>query len=341
MSEVNLLSDTQTLPTAAMRRAIAAAEVGDEQLGEDPTVNSLQERVASLLDMPSALFVPSGTMCNAIALMAHLRPGDEVLLHRESHPAAFEAGGPAALAGAMLSVLDGEGGMFSPQAARAAIRPPEDRHQPLTRLLCVEQTTNLGGGRVWPLEQLRELVDIAREHGLRTHMDGARLLNAAVASGVPAREWVAGFDTAWIDLSKGLGAPVGAVLAGGEDLIAHARVLKQRLGGFMRQAGIVAAAGLYALEHHVDRLAEDHARARRLAEGLAELPGVSLNPSSVHTNIVVFTVAEAAPLVGALAEAGVRVAALDATRVRAVTHLDIEDEGIDRALVAARRALGS
>ncbi len=340
MTEVNLLSDTQTRPTADMRRAIASAEVGDEQLGEDPTVNALQDRVAALLDMPRALFLPSGTMCNAIALMAHLRPGDEVLLHRESHPAAFEAGGPAALAGAMLSVLDGEGGLFAPQAARAAIRPPDDRHQPLTRLLCVEQTTNLGGGRIWPLEQLRELLAITRQHGLRAHMDGARLLNAVVASGVPARDWVAGFDTAWIDLSKGLGAPVGAVLAGGEDLIAHARVLKQRLGGFMRQAGIVAAAGLYALDHHLDRLAEDHARARRLAEGLAELPGVSLDPSAVHTNIVVFTVPEAGPLVAALRAAGVRVGALDARRVRAVTHLDVDDQGIERTLLAAERALG-
>jgi len=340
VTEVNLLSDTQTRPTADMRRAIASAEVGDEQLGEDPTVNALQDRVAALLDMPRALFLPSGTMCNAIALMAHLRPGDEVLLHRESHPAAFEAGGPAALAGAMLSVLDGEGGLFAPQAARAAIRPPDDRHQPLTRLLCVEQTTNLGGGRIWPLEQLRELLAITRQHGLRAHMDGARLLNAVVASGVPARDWVAGFDTAWIDLSKGLGAPVGAVLAGGEDLIAHARVLKQRLGGFMRQAGIVAAAGLYALDHHLDRLAEDHARARRLAEGLAELPGVSLDPSAVHTNIVVFTVPEAGPLVAALRAAGVRVGALDARRVRAVTHLDVDDQGIERTLLAAERALG-
>ncbi len=324
-----------------MRRAIAAAEVGDEQRGEDPTVNALQERVAQLLGCEAALFLPSGTMCNAIGLQLQLRPGEEVLLHHSAHPVGFEAGGPAALAGAMIHTLEGEGGMFAPEAVRAAIRPVHDRHAPQTRLVCVEQTTNLGGGRVWPLPQVRAVLDVAREHGLRAHLDGARLLNAQVASGVPASEWAAGFDTAWIDFSKGLGAPVGAAIASDAETIEQAFRLKHRLGGAMRQAGIVAAGALYALEHHVDRLADDHARARRLAEGLAELPGVEIDAAKVETNIVVFDVADAPATARALAEEGIRIGALGPRRMRAVTHLDVDDDGIERALRAASHVLRS
>ncbi len=337
---VNLLSDTQTRPTAAMRAAIAAADVGDEQRGEDPTVNALQDRVAALLGLQAALFLPSGTMCNAIGFQLHLRPGDELLLHASAHPVGFEAGGPAALAGAMIRTLPGEGGIFEADAVRAAIRPVGDRHAPRTRCVSVEQTTNLGGGRVWPLEQCVSVLGAAAEHGLRTHLDGARLLNAVVASGVPAADWARGFDTAWIDFSKGLGAPVGAALAGSAELIEEAFRLKHRLGGAMRQAGIIAAAGLYALDHHVDRLAEDHARARRLAEGLATLPGVELEPASVETNIVVLDVPDAPAFSAALAERGVRIGAIGPRRLRAVTHLDVDDDGIERALAAARQILG-
>jgi threonine aldolase len=336
---VNLLSDTQTRPTAAMRAAIAAAEVGDEQRGEDPTVNALQERVAALLGQEAALFLPSGTMCNAIAFQLHLRPGDELLLHASAHPVGFEAGGPAALAGAMIRTLPGDGGIFEADAVRAAIRPIADRHAPRTRCVSVEQTTNLGGGHVWPLEQCVSVLAAAAEHGLRTHLDGARLLNAVVASGIPAADWARGFDTAWIDFSKGLGAPVGAALAGSTELIEEAFRLKHRLGGAMRQAGIIAAAGLYALDHHVDRLAEDHARARRLAEGLAALPGVHLDAGGVETNIVVFDVPDAPAFSAALARRGVRVGAIGPRRLRAVTHLDVDDDGIERALAAAREAL--
>ncbi len=337
---VNLLSDTQTKPTPEMRAAIAAAEVGDEQRGEDPTVNALQERVAELLGQPAALFLPSGTMCNAIAFQLHLRPGDELLLHASAHPVGFEAGGPAALAGAMIRTLAGDGGMFDADAVRDAIRPVGDRHAPRTRCVSVEQTTNLGGGRVWPREQVVDVLAAAAEQGLHTHLDGARLLNAVVASGVPAAEWAGGFDTAWIDFSKGLGAPVGAALAGSIELIEEAFRLKHRLGGAMRQAGIVAAAGLYALEHHVERLADDHARARRLAEGLAELPGVGAGPATVDTNIVVFDAPDAPAFSAALARRGVRIGAIGPTRLRAVTHLDVDDDGIDRALAAAREAVG-
>jgi len=337
---VNLLSDTQTKPTAGMREAIASAEVGDEQRGEDPTVNALQERVAQLLGQDAAVFLPSGTMCNAIAFQLHLRPGDELLLHATAHPVGFEAGGPAALAGAMIRPLDGDGGMFTADDVRAAVRPIGDRHAPRTRCVSLEQTTNMGGGRVWPLEQGVSVLAAAAEYGLRTHLDGARLLNAVVASGVAAADWARGFDTAWIDFSKGLGAPVGAALAGPNELIEEAFRLKHRMGGAMRQAGIIAAAGLYALDHHVDRMADDHVRARRLADGLAALPGVELDAAAVETNIVVFGVADAPAFSAALAERDVRIAAIGPSRLRAVTHLDVDDDGIERALAAASEVCG-
>jgi threonine aldolase len=332
---VNLFSDTQTRPTAAMRRAMAAAEVGDEQLGLDPTVLALQERVADLLGHEAALFLPSGTMCNVIGVALHVRPGEEVLLGRGAHPLRHEAAGATAIAGAVQTVLEGEGGMFGADAVRAAASPDANRYAPVTRLVSVEQTTNLGGGRVWPASRLEAVLGAARELGLRTHLDGARLLNAAVASGAAASETAGGFDTAWVDFTKGLGAPVGACLAGSADLIAEAWRWKQRLGGAMRQAGVIAAAALHALEHHVDRLAEDHARARRLAEGLAALPGVAVDPALVDTNIVVFEVPDAGAFAGGLWERDVRVSPLGPTTLRAVTHLDVGDEGIERALAAA------
>jgi threonine aldolase len=336
---INLFSDTQTRPTEAMRRAIAAAEVGDEQRGEDPTVLALQERVAALLGHEAALFLPTGTMCNAIAFRLHVRPGgDEVLLHETAHPRLFEAGGPASISGAMLHPLAGEGGMFAPDALRAALYPPTDRYKPRSRLVSVEQTTNMGGGRVWPLEQVRAVLDVAREQGLRAHLDGARLLNAVVASGVDASSFAGGFDTAWIDFTKGLGAPVGACLAASAELIAEAWRYKQMWGGAMRQAGIVAAAGLYALDHHVERLAEDHARARRLAEGLAEA-GAGIDPATVQTNIVVAAVPDPVAFCEALRRDGVLAGPAGPGSVRFVTHLDVDDAGIDAALVAAARAL--
>jgi threonine aldolase len=336
MEPVNLYSDTQTRPTDGMRRAIASAEVGDEQRRADPTVLALEERVAALLGHEAAVFLPSGTMCNEIALRLHIRPGgDEVILHRSSHPIVAEAGGPAALAAAMMNPLDGDAGMFTAEAVRAAIRP-QGRYAPRSRLLWVEQTTNMGGGRVWPLEQVRELLGIAAEHGLRTHLDGARLMNAVVASGVDATDWASDFDTAWIDFTKGLGAPVGACLAGSEELIDEAWRWKQMMGGSLRQAGIVAAAGLYALDHHVERLAEDHQNARTLAEGLAELPDVEIDPSEVETNIVIFSVPDAPGFCAALKAEGVDMGPLDDHRVRAVTHLDVDRAGIERALAAAR-----
>jgi threonine aldolase len=342
MPEVNLYSDTQTRPTPAMRRAMADAEVGDEQRFADPTVNALCERVAKLLGFEAAVFLPSGTMCNEIGFRLHIRPGgDAALMHRTAHPLRYEAGGPAAISGAVLVPLDGPAGMFDAATLEAALSRPGDRYAPRSRLVSVEQTSNNAGGRVWPLEQVRAVADVARGAGLRLHLDGARLMNAVVASGVAAHEWTRGFDTAWIDFTKGLGAPVGAALAGSHELIDEAWRYKQMLGGAMRQAGIVAAGALHALDHHVERLADDHANARTLAEGLAELPGVALDPVTVETNIVVFGVPDAEAFCASLAGDGVLMGPLDARTVRAVTHLDVDAEGIRTALAAARKALAS
>jgi len=338
---INLYSDTQTRPVRGMREAMAGAEVGDEQLGEDPTVNALCERVAALLGMPAAVFLPSGTMCNAIGFRLHIRPGgDAVHLHPTSHPMVAEGGGPSALSGAVLAPVSGDGGMFTAGALEAALFPASDRYQPRSRLVSVEQTTNLAGGQVWPLDQLRAVLAVATRHQLRTHLDGARLMNAVVASGMPAGEWARGFDTAWIDFTKGLGAPVGAALAGSTELIEQAWRYKQMMGGSLRQAGIIAAGCLWALDHHVDRLAEDHRNAQILADGLAELPGVTLDPGSVHTNIVAFGVTGAPQFCQQLeAEQGVRMGALGPDRVRAVTHHDVDTADVHRATAAVKAVL--
>ena len=339
---VNLYSDTQTRPTAAMRRAMAEAEVGDEQHFDDPTVTALCARVAELLGFEAAVFLPSGTMCNEIAFRLHIRPGgDEAYLHRTSHPIVAEAGGPAAFAGAMMHPLEGERGMFTAEALQAALRPVGDRYAPRSRLVSVEQSTNLAGGHVWPVDQLRAVVELAAASGLRLHLDGARLMNAVVASGVPAAEWTRGFDTAWLDFSKGLGAPMGACLAGSRELIDEAWRYKQMLGGALRQAGIVAAGALHALDHHVERLADDHELARLLARGLQDVPGVEIDAAAVETNIVVLGVADAPALVAVLGAAGVRMGALGPRTVRAVTHLDVDRAGVEAAVTAVRAALAT
>jgi threonine aldolase len=341
---VDLFSDTVTRPTPSMRRFMCEAEVGDEQQREDPTVNLLQDTVAELLGKEAALLLPSGTMCNQVAFSVHCRAGDEILLQELAHPLLYEVGGAAALVGAILRPLAGPGGFFTAEQVRDAIRPPA-YYMPRTRALSVEQTSNVAGGVCWPLEQINAVCQAARDAGLVTHMDGARLLNAVVATGVTAPTFAAPFDSIWIDLTKGLGAPVGAVLAGSRDFIEQAWIFKQRFGGAMRQAGILAAAGLYALRHHVDRLAEDHDRARRLAQGLAGITGLRLDPERVETNIVVFDVSGTG-LSGetfaarTLSSHGVRFSVLGPTTVRAVTHLDIPPDGIDRALAAARAAVG-
>lgn len=338
--EVDLLSDTVTRPTRAMREFMCEAEVGDEQTFEDPTVNTLQEIVAELLGKEAALFLPSGTMCNQIALRVHCQPGDEMIAHRTAHPIHFEAGGPAALAGVNVSALDGARGQYDEETVAAAIRP-DSRYMPKSRLLWVEQTSNLGGGSIWPLARIAAVTEVARRKGLRTHLDGARLMNAVVASGVAAREYARAFDSAWIDFTKGLGAPVGAALAGSREFIAQAWRLKQQMGGAMRQAGIIAAGGIFALRHHVSRLAEDHVNARRLAEGLCKLPGVVLDPASVETNIVIFELNASVDVTRALKTLltrGVRMGAMGPKTIRAVTHLDVSPPQIERALEAAAYA---
>ena len=343
---INLYSDTQTLPTEAMREAMARAPVGDEQRMEDPSVNRLCEMVAELLGKETAVFLPSGTMCNELAIRVHCTAGDEVIADRTAHIVHFEGGAPAALSGVMIAPLDGNRGVYSGEQARAAVRDPANRYAPRSRLLAVEQTANLGGGTVWPIMALRAVAEVAGEHGLATHMDGARLLNAAVASGAPARDHARGFDTVWIDLSKGLGCPVGAVLATSRDLIGDVWRWKQRLGGAMRQAGILAAAGIHALEHHVARLADDHRLARRFAEGVAGIPGLGLDPQSVESNIVYFEVEgsierNAKELVGCLADRGVTIGALGPRRLRAVTHLDVSEADVDTALEVLREVMAS
>jgi threonine aldolase len=334
MPSINLYSDTQTRPTEGMRRAIATADVGDEQRFADPTTIRLQERVAELLGHEAGLFLPSGTMCNQIALRLHARPGgDELILDRTAHPIIAEAGGPAWNAGLMIHALDGDGGIFTPEQVHAAIRP-DTRYLPRSRVVSVEQTTNMGGGRVWPLDGVHSVLEAGRAHGLRTHLDGARLMNAVVASGVSAAEYAGGFDTAWIDFTKGLGAPVGAVLCGSRALLEEAWRWKQQMGGSFRQSGIVAAGCLYALDHHVERLAEDHEHARLLADGLAEL---GCEVQAPETNIVIFSAPDG--FADAMGRRNVELSGTPDRRVRAVTHLDVDRAAIEEALQAARSAL--
>jgi len=329
---INLLSDTQTRPTPGMREAMARAEVGDEQIGDDPSVNLLCERVAELLGKEAAVFMPSGTMCNVAATLVHCRPGDEILAHATAHIIAREGGAHAALGGFQIAALQGDGGQFAPKTLRAALHPRTRYQQPQT-LVSVEQTANIGGGTIWKKGDLDEIVEIARANGLATHMDGARLLNATVATGISAAEMTGGWDSAWIDFSKGLGAPIGAVIAGTREFIDAVWRWKQRLGGSMRQAGICAAACTYALDHHVDRLAEDHANARALARGLSQIAGIEVQEP--ETNLVFFRPEGAGvtadAMVAALQKHGVLLATMDG-RIRACTHLDVTSAMIEETI---------
>ncbi|HEX2367535.1 MAG TPA: threonine aldolase family protein [Bradyrhizobium sp.] len=333
---INLLSDTQTRPTPAMREAMARAEVGDEQIGDDPTVNLLCERVADLLGKEAAVFMPSGTMCNVAATLVHCRPGDEILAHKTAHIIAREGGAHAALGGFQITPLEGDDGQFTPDTLRNALHP-RSRYQPPQVLVSVEQTANIGGGTIWKKKALDEVVSIAKSAGMATHMDGARLLNATVATGIPARDMAAGWDSAWIDFSKGLGAPIGAAIAGSRAFIDEIWRWKQRLGGSMRQAGICAAACVHALEHHVERLADDHANARALARGLSQIPGIEVQEP--ETNLVFFRPDGAGVpgdrMVAALNKRGVLLAMMDG-RIRACTHLDVTAEMIEETVALVR-----
>jgi threonine aldolase len=339
-----LTSDTATRPTPEMRRFMAEAPVGDEQLREDPTVNELQEMAAALLGKEAALFLPSGTMCNAIGFAVNAGRGDAVILDRSSHPNQSEAGGPAWLAGVMLRPVDSPRGIFTADDIRPFVSG-RTTHSARSAMISVENTTNRGGGAVWPLENLAGLRTLADEHGMKLHMDGARLLNAAVAAGLPAATFAGYADSVWLDLSKGLGAPVGAVLAGTSDFIEQARLLKHLFGGAMRQAGIIAAGGVYALLHHIDRLADDHANARVLADGLAAIPGVRLVYGMPETNILFFDISGTGltptQLEAGINRLGVRLgAAYDGTTViRAVTHLDVSRADCEAAAAAIRQVV--
>jgi threonine aldolase len=341
---VDLYSDTQSRPSAGMRRYMMEAEVGDEQSGRDPSVNRLCAMVAELLGKEAALFLPSGTMCNEIAYRVHCSPGEEIILDKTSHTLHFESGAPAALSGAMTRTLEGERGIFTGEQVAAAVRA-DNLHHPVSRLLAVENTANLGGGAVWPLERIVEVTTVARDNGLALHLDGARLLNAVIASGNSARDYAAPFDSVWICMTKGLGAPVGAVLAGSAEFIQRAWRFKHQFGGAMRQAGIIAAAGIYALEHNVERLAEDHDNATRLAELIEAIPGIAVDRAAVQTNMVYFDVGgtgvEATEVGRRLAERGVRMGAIDPRVMRAVTHLDVHRAGVEEAAEVLARVVGT
>ena len=342
---IDLRSDTKTKPSPEMRAAIAAAEVGDEQRREDPTVNRLEAMAAGLLGQEEAVYVPTATMANEIALRVLGEPGDEVVAEQNSHIFLSELGGPAVFAGLMTRQLPCVAGRFTPEQLRETTRRGDNTHTPATRIVSVENTHNASGGRVWPLDEVEAIVATARELELRLHLDGARLLNAATALGVPAGEIGRHFDTVTLCLSKGLGCPLGALVAGSPELMAKARRLKHQFGGAMRQAGIVAAAGVYALEHHVDRLADDHLRARQLAEGLHEA-GVPVDLEQVETN---FVQVDVGPLglgpeqaLERLSQQGVGLSmTVHPTILRAVTHLDIGDEDVERAVELIPRALGA
>ncbi len=338
---IDLFSDTITKPTQGMRRFMAEAEVGDEQQKEDPSVNKLVEMVRDLLGKEDALYLPSGTMCNQVAFRVHCRPGDEIIMDDTAHTRHYETGGPAALTGAMAYPLAGKRGVFTAEQLEAAVRPASN-HLPRSRVVLVEQTSNLGGGSIWPLDGMQSVCAVARKHGMACHMDGARLLNAVAATGVTARTYSEPFDSVWIDFSKGLGAPVGAALAGSKGFIQEAWRWKHQFGGAMRQAGIIAAGAVYALNHHVQRLEEDNENARILARGLAEIEGIVVEP--VETNLLFFDVSEmgvtAETFNARLREKGLRISVLGKTRGRAVTHLDVSRQQVEEALNIFRQVAG-
>ncbi len=329
---INLLSDTQTRPTPGMREAMARANVGDEQIGDDPTTNLLCERVADLLGKEAAVFMPSGTMCNVSATLSHCRPGDEILAHETAHIIAREGGAHAALGGFQVTRLPGADGKFTLDTFRAALHP-RTRYEPPQTVVSVEQTANIGGGTVWRKADLDAIAEAAKANGMVTHMDGARLLNACVATGISARDMSEGWDSVWIDFSKGLGAPIGAVMAGSHQFIDEVWRWKQRLGGSMRQSGVCAAACVYALDHNIDRLADDHANARALARGLSQINGIEVQQP--ETNLVFFDPAgsgvSGTKMVSELRQRGVLLAVMDG-RIRACIHLDISAGMIEETL---------
>jgi threonine aldolase len=337
---IDLRSDTVTRPTPAMRKAMAEAEVGDDVFGEDPTVNTLQEKVANLLGKEAALFVPSGTMANQLSIKSHTQPGDEVIIEASSHPYNFEGGAGAALSGIQFHCLKGVRGILDASQVEEAIRPA-DHHFPVTKLVCLENTHNRGGGTIYPIEKMAEVYRLAQSKGLLVHLDGARLWNASVATRTKPREYAQWADSVSVCLSKGLGAPIGSLVAGSKPYIDCVHRFRKMFGGGMRQVGIIAAAGIYALDHHLERLKEDHQNAKRLAVGLKECKGVSIDPKHVETNIVIFDIADTGMTGSQVAEAmkkdGVLIHAFGKAQIRLVTHLDVTDADIEKALTTFKK----
>jgi threonine aldolase len=339
---IDLRSDTVTKPTPAMRAAIQAAEVGDDVFNEDPTVRRLEERVAAVLGKEAALFVPSGTMSNQVAVKAHTQPGDELICDVNCHIYNYEAGGPAVLSGVTCRTVEGDYGVLDVSQLEDKVRPVND-HLVRTRLVALENTHNRGGGRVYPIEKIQAISEWARGHGLIMHLDGARLWNAVVATGLAAKEWARHFDTVSVCFSKGLGAPIGSALSGPRDFITRARRVRKLFGGGMRQAGMAAAGALFALENHVERLADDHRNAQVIAQAVADTPGLTLDPPEVETNLIFFRVdaelGTAQAVAAALKARGVLVGATAPQKIRACTHLDVSAAQAERAADAIRQAV--
>jgi len=337
---IDLRSDTITLPTPEMREAMAQAPVGDDVFSDDPTVNTLEERVAEMLGKEAAVYLPSGTMTNQVAVRTHTKPGDEILLDENAHIYFYEGGGTAALSGAICRLIPGERGIFGTVEMETVLRPV-DVHYPRTKLVCLENTTNRGGGKVWPLEKIAEVENSARKNNLKMHLDGARLWNAAIALQVPEAEITRYFDSVSVCFSKGLGAPVGSALVGSHDFILEARRFRKQFGGGMRQAGIIAAGALYALENNRKRLAEDHANAKMFANGLAEIQGIEINPDDVETNIVMFglTKMSSHELLKQLGEQDTHMLPMNNSSIRAVTNLMVTEKQIPEALEQIRKAV--
>lgn len=342
MDLIDLRSDTVTRPSADMRSVMAAAEVGDDVFGEDPTVNRLQEELAALLGKEAALFVPSGTMGNEIAVKCHTQPGDEVICEYGCHLYNYESGAAALLSSVQIRPIWGDRGVITAEQVEKAIQSPQ-YYLPRTALIAIENTHNRAGGTIFPIHRMTELYELTRQHHLKLHLDGARIWNAAVAAGVSVREFARHCDSISVCFSKGLGAPVGSVLAGSKDFIIEAHRVRKIYGGGMRQAGILAAACLYALEHNFERLVEDHENAKLLAEGLLQIPGIDLDLESVHTNIVIFDIEKAGrsatELAESLKENGVLVVPFGRTTLRAVTHLNVQREDIETAAQIFKKML--
>jgi len=339
---IDFRSDTVTKPTPGMRKAMAEAEVGDDVFGEDPTVNALQEKAAQILGKEAAIFVPSGTMANQLAVKAHTQPGDEVIAEASSHAYNFEGGAGAVLSGVQFYCLKGDRGILDPSQIEEAIRP-EDHHFPVTKLICIENTHNRGGGSIYPIEKMVEIHRLAKSRGLSVHLDGARIWNASVATRIPPHQYGQSADSISVCLSKGLGAPIGSLVAGSKSFIYQVHRFRKVFGGGMRQVGIIAAAGIYALAHHRDRLQEDHENAKALALGLKELKGVSIHSDHVQTNIIMFDVGGTGMTAFQVAEnmrrEGILVHPVGKTQIRMVTHLDVNREDVEKALGAFRKIL--